>query len=119
MADAAAPFRPWQTVHVRFRELARRFLFQTIHNIELMLDRARPEREQLSSVEVIDGQAVSALHPETTRSLTESLEAVNVGRELALLRHKGDGNLQCWSCCAANRQSGGGIPARRWSRLAD
>jgi hypothetical protein len=31
-------FRTWQTVYGWFRELARRFLFQTIHNIELMLN---------------------------------------------------------------------------------
>jgi transposase len=31
-------FRTWQTVYGWFRELARRFLFQTIRNIELMLN---------------------------------------------------------------------------------
>ena len=30
-------FGPWQTVYGWFRELARRFLFQTIHDIELMV----------------------------------------------------------------------------------
>lgn len=35
-------FGAWQTVYGWFRELARRFLFQTIHDIELMLDRLMP-----------------------------------------------------------------------------
>jgi transposase len=33
-------FGPWQTVYGWFRELARRFLFQTIHDLSLMLSRA-------------------------------------------------------------------------------
>jgi hypothetical protein len=32
-------FGAWQTVYAWFRELARRFLFQTIHDVALMLDR--------------------------------------------------------------------------------
>ncbi|MFG1481240.1 transposase, partial [Xanthobacter sp. V4C-4] len=35
-------FGHWRTVCGWFRELARRFLFQTIHHVELMLDRERP-----------------------------------------------------------------------------
>src|SRR3546814_20778283 len=38
-------FGPWQTVYGWFRELARRFLFQTIHDVTLMLDRERAGRE--------------------------------------------------------------------------
>jgi transposase len=34
-------FGTWQTVYGWFRELARRFLFQTIRDIERMLDRER------------------------------------------------------------------------------
>jgi transposase len=34
-------FGPWQTVYGWFRELARRFLFQTLHDVALMVDRAR------------------------------------------------------------------------------
>ncbi len=34
-------FGHWRTVYGWFRELARRFLFQTIHDVELMLDRER------------------------------------------------------------------------------
>ncbi|GBQ49660.1 transposase [Komagataeibacter europaeus LMG 18890] len=38
-------FGHWRTVYGWFRELARRFLFQTIHDVELMLDRERMGRE--------------------------------------------------------------------------
>jgi transposase len=49
-----------QTVYGWFRELARRFLFQTIHDIELMLDRERQGREQSPSAAVLDSQSVKA-----------------------------------------------------------
>ena len=58
-------FGAWQTVYGWFRELARRFLFQTIHDIELMLDRERQGREQSPSAGVIDSQSVKAPHAET------------------------------------------------------
>lgn len=48
-----------------FRELARRFLFQTIHDIELMLDRERQGREASPSAAVIDSQSIKAPHAET------------------------------------------------------
>ena len=38
-------FGAWQTVYAWFRELARRFLFQTIHDVALMIDRERAGRE--------------------------------------------------------------------------
>lgn len=53
-------FGVWQTVYGWFRELARRFLFQTIHDIELMLDRERQGREASPSAAVIDSQSVKA-----------------------------------------------------------
>ena len=37
-------FWVWQTVYSWFQELAHRFLFQTIHEIELMLDRERQDQ---------------------------------------------------------------------------
>ena len=39
-------FGHWRTIYGWFRELARRFLFQTIHDVELMLDRERTGRGQ-------------------------------------------------------------------------
>ena len=48
-----------------FRELARRFLFQTIHDVELMLDRERHGREQSPTAGVIDSQSIKAPHAKT------------------------------------------------------
>jgi transposase len=53
-------FGPWQTVHGWFRELARRFLFQTIHDLALMVDREWAGREASPSAAVIDSQSVKA-----------------------------------------------------------
>jgi transposase len=58
-------FGPWQTVYGWFRELARRFLFQTIHDVALMVDRERAGREASPSAAVIDSQSVKAPHVET------------------------------------------------------
>lgn len=53
-------FGAWQTVYGWFRELARRFLFQTIHGIELMLGREREGREASPGAAMIDSQSVKA-----------------------------------------------------------
>ena len=58
-------FGHWRTVYGWYRELARRFLFQTIHDLELMLDRGRQGREASPSAAVIDSQSVKAPHAET------------------------------------------------------
>ncbi len=58
-------FGHWRTVYGWFRELARRFLFQTIHDVELMLDRERQGREASPSAAVIDSQSVKAPQSET------------------------------------------------------
>ena len=54
-------FGHWRTVYGGFRELARRFLFQTIHDVELMLDR---ERQASPSAAVIDSQSIKAPNAE-------------------------------------------------------
>ena len=38
-------FPPWQTVYWWFRRFVRRFMFQTIHDVALMLDREQSGRE--------------------------------------------------------------------------
>src|SRR5690606_23108229 len=53
-------FGPWQTVYSWFRELARRFLFQTIHDVELMLDHERQGRDPSRSAVVIVGNLTPA-----------------------------------------------------------
>lgn len=53
-------FGPWQTVYWWFCRLMRRFLFQTIHDVCLMLDREAAEREASPSGGVIDSQSIKA-----------------------------------------------------------
>ncbi len=58
-------FGHWRTVYGWFRELARRFLFQTIHDVALMLDRENQGREASPSAAVIDSQSIKAPHAHT------------------------------------------------------
>jgi len=53
-------FPPWQTVYWWFRRFMRRFLFKTIHDVALMIDRERTGREASPSAGVIDNQTVKA-----------------------------------------------------------
>ena len=55
-------FGPWQTIYWWFRRLARRFLFATLHNIALMLDRERVGREASPSAGVLDSQTIKSPH---------------------------------------------------------
>jgi transposase len=51
-------FPPWQPVYWWFRRFVRRLLFNTIHDIALMVDRERAGREASPSAAVIDSQHV-------------------------------------------------------------
>jgi len=53
-------FPPWQTMYWWFRRFMRRLLFQTIHDVALMLDREREGREQSPTAAVVDSQSVKA-----------------------------------------------------------
>lgn len=53
-------FPPWQTVYWWFRRFVRQFLFQTIHDVALMLDRERVGREASPTGGVLDSQSVKA-----------------------------------------------------------
>ena len=53
-------FPPWQTVYWWFRRFIRLLLFQTIHDVALMLDRERTGREASPSGGVLDSQSVKA-----------------------------------------------------------
>ena len=55
----SVPGRPW------FRELARRFLFQTFHDVALMVDREGAGREASPSAAVIDSQSIKAPQAKT------------------------------------------------------
>jgi transposase len=52
-------FPPRQTVYWWFRRFVRRLLFNTIHDIALMVDRERAGREASPPAAVIDGQSVT------------------------------------------------------------
>ena len=65
MADAANYFPPWQTVDRWFRRFVRRFLFQTIHDVALMLDPERVGREASPTGGVVDSQSVKAPEAKT------------------------------------------------------
>ena len=53
-------FPPYQTVYYWFRRLMRRFLFRTIHDLALMLDRMCEQREVVPSAGMVDSQSVKA-----------------------------------------------------------
>jgi transposase len=53
-------FGPWQTVCWWFRRFVRRLLFQTLHDVALMLDREQAGREASPTAGVIDSQTVKA-----------------------------------------------------------
>ncbi len=53
-------FPPYQTVYYWFRRLVRRFLFRTIHDLALMLDRMCEQREVVPSAGIVDSESVKA-----------------------------------------------------------
>jgi transposase len=53
-------FAPWPTVYWWFRRFVRMFLFRTIHDVVLMIDRERVGREASPTTGVIDSQTVKA-----------------------------------------------------------
>jgi transposase len=68
----------------RFRRLARRFLFQTIHDLELMLDREREGREASPSGGVLDSQTVKAPAPNAKRGYDAGKKIVGRKRHIAV-----------------------------------
>lgn len=60
-------FGSWQTVYGWLCELARRFLFQTIHHVALMVDHDWAGHKASLSAAVIDSQSVKTPHAETRR----------------------------------------------------
>ncbi|MDQ1817402.1 IS5 family transposase [Massilia sp. CCM 9210] len=53
-------FPRYQTAYYWVRRLMRRFLFRTIHDLALMLDRMCEQREVVPSAGIVDGQLVKA-----------------------------------------------------------
>ncbi|MGH6803367.1 MAG: IS5 family transposase [Methyloceanibacter sp.] len=76
-------FPPWQTVYWWFRRFVRRFMFQTIHDTALMLDRERMGREASPSGGVVDSQTIKA--PEAkTRGYDAGKKTVGRKRHIAV-----------------------------------
>jgi transposase len=76
-------FPPWQTVYWHFRRFVRRFLFHTIHDMALMLDRESQGREASPSGGIIDSQSVKA--PEAkTRGYDAGKKIVGRKRHIAV-----------------------------------
>jgi putative transposase len=76
-------FPPWQTVYWHFRRFVRRFLFHTIHDMALMLDREIQGREASPTGGVIDSQSVKA--PEAkTRGYDAGKKIVGRKRHIAV-----------------------------------
>jgi transposase len=61
-------FPSWQTVYWWFRRFVRLFLFRTIHDLAVMIDRERAGREASPSGGILDSQTVKAPAPGAQRS---------------------------------------------------
>ena len=77
-------FPPWQTVYWWFRRLMRRFLFRTIHDMALMLDRERAGREASPTAAVVDSQSVKAPAPGAKRGFDAAKKIVGRKRHIAV-----------------------------------
>jgi transposase len=97
-------FQPWPTVYWWFRRFVRRFLFQTIHDVALMLDRERVGREASPTGGVIVSQSVKA--PEAkTRNYDAGKKIVGRKQHIAV---DTDGRLLMVNLTAADISDGAG-----------
>lgn len=77
-------FPPRQTVYWWFRRFVRLMLFQTIHDIALMMDRERQGREASPSGGVLDSQTVKAPAPGAKRGFDAGKKMVGRKRHIAV-----------------------------------
>ena len=77
-------FPPWQTVYWWFRRFVRLMLFQTIHDIAVMIDRERAGREASPSAGVVDSQTVKAPAPGAKRGYDAARKTVGRKRHVAV-----------------------------------
>jgi len=76
-------FPPWPTLYWWFRRFVRRFMFQTIHDVALMLNRERVGRKASPTGGVIDSQSFKA--PEAkTRGYAAGKKIVGRKRHIAV-----------------------------------
>jgi putative transposase len=108
-----------ETVYWWFRRFVRRMLFQTIHDVSLMLDRERLGREASSSGGVLDSQTVKAPHAKT-RGYDANKKGVGRKRHIAV---DTDGRLLMVNLTTAGVSDSAGAQTvldavrKRWPRL--
>jgi len=98
-------FGPWQTVYWWFRRLMRRFLFTTLHNIALMLDRERAGREASPTAGVLDSQTVKSPHAVKGGGYDAAKRTTGRKRHIAV---DTDGRLLMVNLTAADMQDAAG-----------
>lgn len=110
-------FGHWRTVYGWFRELARRFLFQTVHDVELMLGREQAGQAASPTAAVIDSQTIKAPGAEE-RGYDAGKRVVGRKRHIAV---DTDGRLLLVSLTPADISDSAGaqmiLEATRWRRL--
>jgi transposase len=77
-------FPPWQTAYWWFRRFVRLMLFQTTHDIAVMMDRERAGREASPSAGIIDGQTVKAPAPGARRGYDAAKKTVSRKRHIVV-----------------------------------
>lgn len=75
---------PWQTVYWWFRRFVRLFLFRTIHDIALMIDREQAGRDASPSGGILDSQTVKAPAPGVIRRFDGAKKMVGHKRHIAV-----------------------------------
>lgn len=76
-------FPPWQTVYWWFRRFMRLLLFRTIHDLGLMIDRARAGRAEPSAA-ILDSQTIKAPAPGGSRGFDGAKKIVGRKRHIAV-----------------------------------
>jgi putative transposase len=113
-------FGPWQTVYWWFRRLVRRLLFQTVHDIMLMLDREQAGREASPTAGVVDSQTIKAPNALGGGGYDAAKKVKGRKRHVAV---DTDGRLLMVNLTAADVQDAAGAEAivkgvrRRWPWL--
>jgi putative transposase len=77
-------FPPWQTVYWWFRRFVRLFLFRTIHDVVLMIDRERAGRPADPSAAIMDSQTVKAPAAGGSRGFDGAKKIVGRKRHIAV-----------------------------------
>ena len=110
-------FPPWQTVYWWFRRLLRLFLFRTIHDVVLMIDRVRAGRAAQPSAAIIDSQTIKAPAAHGSRGFDGAKKMVGRKRHIAV---DTDGRLLMVNLTTANIADSTGAQAvlealrKRW-----